>query len=187
MITKICRVCGKEFPATIDFFHKHPTCKFGLKNICKSCTKAAEHKRRNTPEAKQKRHEYYAENKKELEAKRKIYYAKNRARILEREREKNKLNLEKNREYRLKTKFGISLEEYNSLLERQHGVCAICGLGESSRDKKGKIRPLMVDHDHKTGKVRGLLCSKCNIGLGQFNDSPTVLKVAMEYIIKGGF
>jgi len=184
---KICRVCGRVLPATTEYFHKHNTCKFGFKNICKECVKVLAHKARNTPEAKQKRHDYYQENKEELERKRKIYYATNRDKILQRERDKNLANPYKRRESRIKAKFDISLEEYNALLEKQHGVCAICGLGESSRDRKGKVRPLMVDHDHKTGKVRGLLCSKCNIGLGQFKDNPTVIKIALEYILAGGF
>lgn len=62
----------------------------------------------------------------------------------------------------LKYLYGITLEEYNRLSIRQNGVCAVCGTFQPT---KAHSR-LCVDHDHDTGKVRGLLCSKCNIGLG---------------------
>lgn len=60
----------------------------------------------------------------------------------------------------LKRKYGITLAEYDQMLEEQHGVCAICG----GADPSG--RRLAVDHDHETGKVRGLLCTSCNTRLG---------------------
>jgi hypothetical protein len=59
--------------------------------------------------------------------------------------------------------YGITVEEYDSMLERQGGVCEICGQGERSVGRtSGKIYNLAVDHDHTTGKIRGLLCSTCN-------------------------
>lgn len=75
-------------------------------------------------------------------------------------------------------KYGITIEEYNSLLEKQNGKCAICGaaIGDNSGNR------LYVDHNHKTGKVRGLLCSACNFGIGKFKDSPELLKKAAIYL-----
>ena len=70
---------------------------------------------------------------------------------------------EKNRGWALKKKFGISLEEYNQMLEKQNHRCAICGRHESEFKRK-----LDVDHDHETGKNRGLLCNNCNTNLGHY-------------------
>jgi hypothetical protein len=65
-------------------------------------------------------------------------------------------------------------EQYNKLLKKQKGVCACCGKPETSK-RKEKIRQLSVDHCHKTNKVRWLLCHKCNLGLGHFDDNPKLL------------
>jgi hypothetical protein len=81
----------------------------------------------------------------------------------------------------LKSRFGISLEQYDTLLAAQGGTCAICRNPETVLDK-GVPRALSVDHDHETGKVRGLLCGGCNQGLGRFRDSPVVLKRAVVYL-----
>ena len=79
----------------------------------------------------------------------------------------------------LKHAFGITLKEYNILLKLQHSRCAICGLKRSAIS-----RNLDVDHSHKTGKVRGLLCGKCNKGLGLFQDNKKILANAINYIEK---
>lgn len=77
----------------------------------------------------------------------------------------------------LKRKYGMTLEQYDEMLAAQGGVCAICGgphVGTGGR--------YHVDHDHDTGKVRGLLCGPCNTGLGQFKDSSLVMEKAMAYL-----
>jgi hypothetical protein len=71
----------------------------------------------------------------------------------------------------------ISKYEYAKLLIEQNNSCAICGV--SATELK---RELSVDHNHETGKIRGLLCHHCNIGLGNFKDSTTLLSVAIEYL-----
>lgn len=81
------------------------------------------------------------------------------------------------REQHLWEKYKISIDDYNSLFEIQKGRCAICGTHQT--DLK---RVLCVDHDHATGKVRGLLCSNCNHGLGQFRDSVGFLASAIKYL-----
>ncbi len=73
-------------------------------------------------------------------------------------------------------RYGITIDEYDTLLRSQNGVCAIC-----SREPVDGQR-LAVDHDHKTGKVRGLLCFKCNTGLGHLGDSLDTLKRAVDYL-----
>ena len=83
-------------------------------------------------------------------------------------------------------KYGITLEEYDRMAENQGGVCAICGNKDIliGPDGTSKIRRLAVDHCHDTNKVRGLLCSCCNGGLGLFKDSNILLKKALKYLTK---
>jgi hypothetical protein len=83
---------------------------------------------------------------------------------------------ESRREYAIKFKYAITVTEYGVLLTEQNGVCAICSQGEPSG------RNLTVDHDHKTGQVRGLLCHRCNVGIGFFADDPTRLQAAIAYL-----
>jgi hypothetical protein len=73
----------------------------------------------------------------------------------------------------MESRFGISIAEYNSILESQKGKCAICG-GHQVRKSRYDI-----DHNHKTGKIRGLLCSNCNRAIGLLRDNvDTILKAA---------
>ena len=65
-----------------------------------------------------------------------------------------------------------------SMIKNHNGLCDICNSGVPGFGRKN----LSIDHDHKTGSVRGLLCQKCNIGLGNFNDSPDLLKKAINYL-----
>jgi len=79
------------------------------------------------------------------------------------EKEKKRLQIVESRKRSLKNNYGITIEDYNTLLTQQGEKCAICGKHQSEFNY-----PLHIDHDHKTGKVRGLLCSGCNTGLGHF-------------------
>jgi hypothetical protein len=89
-----------------------------------------------------------------------------------------KNNPHKSRVYQLKRDYNLTSEEYSALLEEQQGVCAIC----CQADSTGK--QLSVDHDHTTGKVRGLLCSGCNLALGSVKENITILENMMAYIRK---
>ena len=84
--------------------------------------------------------------------------------------------------YRLKRKYGISIDEYNIFLERQDNKCSMCECEFSDSLK----RRLCVDHCHKTGKIRGLLCFNCNTVLGKVNDDVHILLNAVNYL-KGNF
>jgi hypothetical protein len=96
-------------------------------------------------------------------------------------RTKNAPNYQKNvRSNHLQKKYGITIEQYDELSRQQQGVCAICSEPETS---KGKSQ-LSVDHDHKTGMVRGLLCHNCNTGLGKFMDNRLILQSAIFYLDK---
>ena len=81
----------------------------------------------------------------------------------------------------LKRHYNISLDQYNEILKDQNGVCAICYKGES-RMLYGKPTDLAVDHCHRTGKVRGLLCYSCNIGIGKLREDVTILSSALRYL-----
>ncbi len=137
----------------------------------------------------QKRIEYYRE-----------YYAKNRERILEnhrkyfsvnREKWKTKYIYERDREpleirrgRSLKKLYGITSEEYNSMVDKQNGLCAICGSPEKTFDSNTKqTKVLSVDHNHETGQIRGLLCNSCNRGIGLIGDSPEKLLSAIKYML----
>lgn len=74
-------------------------------------------------------------------------------------------------------RYGMTVEEYDSMLSFQGGVCASCG-GEAKGRWKSRLH---IDHDHSTGKVRGLLCQNCNIALGQLKDSISRISKLLEY------
>ena len=69
----------------------------------------------------------------------------------------------------------MTMEEYNKLLEKQDYGCSICGNNNGNR-------AMFVDHDHESGEVRGLLCTRCNCALGLFDDDIEIMKKAIEYI-----
>lgn len=105
------------------------------------------------------------------------YRNKNRESIRERMNAWNKANKDKRKHYALKEKYGISLENYNEMLMAQKECCKIC-----NRHQSLFTRSLNVDHCHKTGKVRGLLCKDCNLLLGKVRDDVSVLKEAIKYL-----
>lgn len=84
-----------------------------------------------------------------------------------------KKNPDKVKNTKLKDRYGITLEQYNRMLLQQQDQCKICGMNE---------KRLFVDHDHVTGKVRGLLCFSCNTALGHFKDSVTFIESALNYL-----
>ncbi len=86
-----------------------------------------------------------------------------------------KQNTERRSAYKLK--YGITVEEYDFMLLKQGGGCAICGVTEHSNGRK-----LFVDHNHETGAVRGILCQHCNSMLGQAKDNPDNLRKGALYL-----
>lgn len=87
-----------------------------------------------------------------------------------------KLNPEKVRGYQRKIKYGLTVGGFQTMLSEQANCCACCG------DEFDK--PPHVDHCHRSGKIRGLLCRPCNVGLGNFKESPIRLKKAASYIVQ---
>ncbi len=85
------------------------------------------------------------------------------------------------RERNLKKDFGISVSDYEEMLAKQNYSCKICGVS-AEEEKLRTSKRLAVDHCHTTGRVRGLLCRKCNTGLGNFNDDISLLCKSINYL-----
>ena len=83
---------------------------------------------------------------------------------------------ESDRRRSLKKLYGITLEEWEQMYDEQLGRCAVCFI------PLAECKIIATDHDHKTGAVRGLLCSKCNLILGQWNDDPEIFRRAAQYL-----
>jgi Recombination endonuclease VII len=85
---------------------------------------------------------------------------------------------------KLRRTYGITVDDYYKMLENQGGGCAICGTRVPSQRKRKyvSVEMFFVDHCHATGKVRGLLCSRCNRGIGYFDDNPGRLEMAAAYL-----
>lgn len=104
-------------------------------------------------------------------------------------REKHpKLFVERNRSFKLKTYFGITLEQFNTLLSEQNGRCASCGTNDPPRTGKpntlGEYQRWAVDHNHSTGAVRGILCNTCNVAAGMLQDDPQRCRLLGDYLIR---
>lgn len=86
------------------------------------------------------------------------------------------------RNWDLKTKYGLTLDQYKGMVAAQDGKCAICDRLPGGKRKNDRV--LHVDHDHVTGKIRALLCYRCNLHIGAMEDSPTLLRKAADYLDK---
>jgi hypothetical protein len=136
----------------------------------------AEKKRRKNARKRQR----YAEDREfreRLNATNRTHWRKNKDAINVRRRGKYATNPKRradNRKSSLKWKYGMSVEQYAAKLASQGGVCIIC--------LKPKEKPLCVDHNHKTRKLRSLLCDKCNRGLGYFDEDSAAMRRAADYV-----
>jgi hypothetical protein len=127
---------------------------------------------------------YWIKNKEHISQRVKKYRRLNMEKIrLQRKYQYNEAQKEHKRVYRIKRMYGIDDNKYTELLKKQGGVCAICKQTEYSKHWCGKTMKLAIDHDHKTKKVRGLLCSRCNNGIGRFEDSINLLQNAIDYLL----
>jgi hypothetical protein len=139
----------KEF----EDFHPSKQNKDGRTSHCKECRNRSrrEYGRNHQPELTKIRREWYIGKRAEQLAKAKAY------------------NLRR---------YGITLFEYDKMLDEQGGVCKIC------KEPPSKRFSLSVDHDHETGRVRGLLCGNCNFALGYAKDNPSTLRKMADYLEK---
>lgn len=112
---------------------------------------------------------------KTLEARREHYRTKIAA--------QRKANPRMNKKYSLKANYGLTLEEYDTMYAGQNRACSICArplIAYPNRSQHNERA--CVDHCHTTGRVRGILCNECNTGLGNFKDSPMLMRRAIEYL-----
>lgn len=121
--------------------------------------------------------EYYVLNRGSVRGRRFTGYCK-KCRNHEKGRSKN--HSESRRKYMIKRDFNLDYSDYLDIHKIQNSCCAICGIAE--KNLVGKAKRLAVDHCHSTDKVRGLLCQKCNVGIGNLQDNSELLRKAADYI-----
>src|SRR5215470_1693407 len=165
-----------EFPATSDF----------VMSGGKPSSAEYERRRKRDNEYRRKRYAKNAEYRARILAAAHRYYAAHKTEICTRSRLRWAIDPEfrarvlvyqsKYRRTYLLRRYGITLEEYDRLLALQNGVCAIC-----EQKPKGR-RFLCVDHCHRTGRVRGLLCTRCNVAIGLFEDNPEYTEATTVYL-----
>lgn len=180
---KICGNCNQILH--ISYFNKQKNGKYGLESCCKSCKSYLNEKRNNSKISYLKKCRVCgleAKNSNDLSLFSKSIRNKfGRDNIcLKCKNEKNKNDSVKYKEIKIFKKFGITKKEYDDMVLNQNNKCAICG--KDKKDFNGIGNSFHVDHCHSTGKVRGLLCSNCNTGLGQFKDDIMSLENAIKYL-----
>lgn len=123
-------------------------------------------------------------NKEKMSEWYKQYRGKNRDAVRDRQKKWNNKNIIRRKLTNLnghyKRTYGLSYEEVINLISLQNGLCKICG------DKLDANKQTCVDHNHKTGKVRGILCRKCNVGIGAFQENKSIMLKASHYIESDG-
>ena len=152
--TKHCGGCNTDKP--LDDFHKNSSRKDGRSTQCKVC----------------------------INTRNKVWYTKNKERHNALGKANYNANGEKYRDRNYRKKYGITLEQYNQILENQNGLCALCNQPETAMHRKsgGKLRELAVDHCHETGKIRGLLCTKCNVMISNLGDTIERAEKLVKYM-----
>lgn len=166
-LLKYCGSCQDQ--KTLDKFGNNKSTKDGKQAYCRQCR--AEIQRLSPEKQKERTKKYKIRNRDKILERGRIYAAKRR------EESKEHVYF-MNRRSALKKNYGMTLEEYNDMLESQNGVCKIC-CGLNTHSNRGN---LYVDHCHSTGKVRGLLCNYCNSGLGNARDRIDILEKMIIYL-----
>ena len=180
---KRCTKCKQEKP--LAEFHKHKAGKGGKDSRCKvcSCAKSKKYRAEHQEQVKQYDREYKqslrgrevsrrVDEKRRHTPARKIMHGK-----AYKKWEQSMKGRKYLRESTLKRNFGLTLEDYDKMLVVQNSRCAICNVHQS----KLEIR-LAVDHDHETGRIRGLVCRDCNFFLGHLEKNYGLLLQALEYL-----
>jgi hypothetical protein len=172
---ELAKICSKGhlWSETAVYFPSNPR-----ERVCSACRReyykkwAKEHPGRNTKYNK----DWIKKNPEKHKESVHKHYIKNREKFLRKDREYYQRTKEYKKWEDVKRIYGITKEQFDLMFKDQNGLCAICSCDIS------KQWILNIDHCHKTGKVRGLLCNRCNVGLGSFKDSVDLLKIAMAYL-----
>lgn len=131
----------------------------------------------------EERHTRYQANKEYTKQRVKLHYESNKEECKKYAKEYYQENKEQvklaGKIYRLRVRYGLSYDEYNALLEKTGGKCPICNVIFGKGNKRA-----CVDHCHKTNKIRGIICSRCNKALGEFNDNSELITKAAEWLKK---
>ena len=173
MNTKTCTKCKNTFAATLEFFYRNSSGKYGVTPRCKPCVNE------DNAVSEKKRREANPERVKELgNARARKYYERNKEKCRKSSRE----SAARRRQDPIKKEIiqarkraggaGLSPEEIKAIRDSQENKCAICG----------SFNPTDLDHCHSSGKIRWLLCGHCNRGLGAFMDSPLLLRKAANIL-----
>lgn len=174
------KACNRKYYLAHKEEQKVKSRKYYLANKEQMKIKVSSYQRKlketNPEKLKEWHNRYKQKHAKKLQIKAHSYFVANKERYKQNARKFRKANPNKSRLYTLKSQYGLTEEDYNQLLQAQNSACAICN----------EALPLCVDHNHRTGKVRGLLCRVHNAGLGQFGDDPRLLRKAAEYLEKNG-
>lgn len=170
--SKVCIYCETEKPAA-DFHSHRYTTRTGRESVrlnsgCREC-----HNRR-VKDGKRSNRDRVRERQRE-------YRRKNADKIRERNLAYRRANPRRHAGDNLKYKYGLTVEQYESMVVAQGGVCAACG-----RPPSGSTKKLRVDHNHKTGKVRDLLCHNCNVSLGLLGEDIQIIRSLILYLWRHG-
>lgn len=144
-----------------------------LKNADKVRTRSRKWSAGNPEQKVETQRKYRAQTIEERRAYMRDRYKAKRDELIAKSRLRRLEKPQVERDWYLRTEYGITLVQYERLFEKQSGGCAICGRNQ---------KRLCVDHDHISGRVRGLLCNSCNNGLGRFKDNPKSLRKAADYL-----
>ena len=131
---------------------------------------------------KEYKRKYYQGHKEKHKKYKQQYYKKNKKRISESVKKYRQEHTKEARENNIRNNYGINGKQYDEIFKKQNGKCAICLKLEQVKHKSGTLSQLSIDHDHKTGKTRGLLCRRCNTALGLLQDDLLLLKQAVKYL-----
>lgn len=173
-MNKTCTRC--KTPKLINDFHVASKGKDGRQSWCRECSSVHHALQRNANLEEERIKERFWERR---------WRKENPEKAKEKDRRRRLANPNLDREKDLKRHFGITLQQYDEMFLAQDGVCAICKHPESVRYNKNsdKIKRLAVDHCHETGKIRGLLCTRCNPAVGYMQNDPFRAQSLFGYIL----
>jgi hypothetical protein len=171
--TKQCSKCEQIKPLT-EFYMSRGK----LVARCRTCACQCrrEYVLKNQKKVREQKREFYIKNADKIRAKTREWNEKNRERTRASAKRWADANKERRKLTDIEWRYGISRDQYLKAVKRQGGRCAICGAKNSGK------RGLHIDHCHKTGLFRGLLCGNCNSAIGQFKENPSLLRNAIRYL-----